>query len=435
MRSGTTWIERDSDGRPYYVRRKSRDRGAPRTSSHAISFWKKSSHPFLRPYRQEHLIFPAPVSDPLPSASPTEVFSKQPDFQPAALRSWALPFYALNMYQYPYNQNPAQSTFPQLLQDQSNQRQTNQKRTLKPDMQYYSAPHPQMYPIPPPQPQAYPAMHPPHLSNTFPHTTNYPTATLSPGTRFISPPRYPKPDDLRYKCSSCGRFRSPAYHYKHPIPTGELPKATVCRRCREDETSSDASSEARLERRLRRARSRNRSLSRDEVMAPVVRRRSERSSSRVRFRGRDSSRDSAWHDRRYARIISRSSSLEVGPLRVSVEDRRSHRHRPSKVEHVERIHFIEDPPVRRPEILERTIYVEENARGRQRRRMSVEDYYTGDQEYQYPRRSAELTQVLSTVADLLQDTYHFPSLKAAYRPRSLGSCHVRPRPSRPPRVF
>jgi hypothetical protein len=113
--------------------------------------------------------------------------------------------------------------------------------------QRYLAPHPNMYPIPPPNP-------------TFPTQQILPMEAyqraqpLPAGARFISPPRFPTANDLKYKCSICGRYHSPNYHYRHPIPPGELPKPTVCRKCREEATDSEESDE--YEERLPRARSR-----------------------------------------------------------------------------------------------------------------------------------------------------------------------------------
>lgn len=57
-------------------------------------------------------------------------------------------------------------------------------------------------------------------------------------TRFITP------DDLKYRCSACGKFRSPAYHQRHPLPPGQLAPPTLCRKCRKrSDVSSDSDDE------------------------------------------------------------------------------------------------------------------------------------------------------------------------------------------------
>lgn len=110
-----------------------------------------------------------------------------------------------------------------------------QQRPPRPiEPQRYLAPHPNMYPIPPPNPTYAPLL----------------PFELPAGARFIN-----SPDDLKYKCSICSRYRSPNYHYRHPIPPGELPKPTVCRKCRKEATDSEESDED--EERVPRARSRS----------------------------------------------------------------------------------------------------------------------------------------------------------------------------------
>ena len=48
---------------------------------------------------------------------------------------------------------------------------------------------------------------------------------------------------LQHTCSSCGKFRSPSYHSRHPLAPGELPKPGVCRKCVKEHTSSEDSDE------------------------------------------------------------------------------------------------------------------------------------------------------------------------------------------------
>ena len=51
----------------------------------------------------------------------------------------------------------------------------------------------------------------------------------------------PAQAEMRYKCEVCGRYRSARYHYKHPIPPGQVPAKTICRKCREEATDSEES--------------------------------------------------------------------------------------------------------------------------------------------------------------------------------------------------
>ncbi|KAJ4527146.1 hypothetical protein HRR81_003713 [Exophiala dermatitidis] len=44
---------------------------------------------------------------------------------------------------------------------------------------------------------------------------------------------------MRYRCEACGRYRSTKYHYRHPIPPGQLPAKTICRKCRDRATDSE----------------------------------------------------------------------------------------------------------------------------------------------------------------------------------------------------
>ena len=46
-------------------------------------------------------------------------------------------------------------------------------------------------------------------------------------------------------CAACGKHRSPAWSSRHPLLPGEMPKPTLCKRCRGKSTSSEESSCAR----------------------------------------------------------------------------------------------------------------------------------------------------------------------------------------------
>lgn len=227
------------------------------------------------------------------------------------------------------------------LQDATNVQQ--RPPSAKKEPQRYPAPHPNMYPIPPPPMSTFPTQ--PLPIEAYQHQP------LPVGARFISPPRFPMADELKYKCSVCGRFRSPRYHYRHPIPPGELPRATVCRRCLEEATDSedDSSYGERLPRARRRSATRRiRSLNRDYDVNP----------------------------RRHAR--SRSTSRERR-VRI-VEERRPPRRRSPGVETVR---YVEPRQTSATE----TIYVEDDRRYR-RSGSSYEDdvYIVSDDEHECPPR-------------------------------------------------
>ena len=46
---------------------------------------------------------------------------------------------------------------------------------------------------------------------------------------------------LRHFCSSCGKYRSPGYHSRHPFIPGHIPSSSICRRCVKKYTSSEES--------------------------------------------------------------------------------------------------------------------------------------------------------------------------------------------------
>ena len=50
--------------------------------------------------------------------------------------------------------------------------------------------------------------------------------------------------NLLHRCALCQKWRSPAYHARHPPVPGEKPKFTLCRRCQKTETSSESSSDS-----------------------------------------------------------------------------------------------------------------------------------------------------------------------------------------------
>lgn len=200
-----------------------------------------------------------------------------------------------------------------------------------------------------------PGMYPPGLASN-----RYLAAQpLPPGAQTINPPRPITADDLKYKCGVCGRFRSPRYHYNHPIPPGELPKRTVCRRCRDAGTESEESDESTGHTpRYSRNRSRTRSRFSDDMEVRVLsaqgrRRPTRRSPSRLPIIPRSLSRGRML----LLRSHNRSDSLDSELKRLEVTDERRRVARSPSVEVVERIRYIDEAPPR-PTTWE-TVYVEE----------------------------------------------------------------------------
>lgn len=133
----------------------------------------------------------------------------------------------------------------------SSEMQQQQQQQPPPGYQpfYYNDPsNPPPIPAPmfayPPPPIPYPQGQPPqglpeyYFSGQGPVPAPPPagfTPTQTPYPPETNPPdqsRMITPDDFKYKCSNCGRYRSPAYHHKHPLPPGQLAPPTLCRKCR-----------------------------------------------------------------------------------------------------------------------------------------------------------------------------------------------------------
>jgi hypothetical protein len=243
-------------------------------------------------------------------------------------------------------------------------------------------PYPQYPSFAPQYPGYYlaPAPAPPSFPDPYP--------PLPPGARILSPPRAPTADELKYKCSICGRFRSPRFHYKHPIPPGQLPAQTVCRKCRQTGTDSEDTSDEQVRfRGLQRSRSvvsiaepiRTRFVS--DADSPVLRERS----SRVSFAPRSRSRRRG----RLRKRSTSSTSFDSDDLEIleKVHPKRPRARSVSRI--VERVRYIEESPPPRPSPPRQTIYIEEDRALRPRRASRYEEgYFTEyDSEEEYiPRK-------------------------------------------------
>jgi hypothetical protein len=378
MAPGPTWIERGADGRPYFVRKKSKVPSARELLSDALGPLKKRSSPFSRAFHRDHLIVPAPFT----TVTPTPLYLPAPPLPPAS----STPDLPPNNGKPPSGPNAAAmdpAAYNNLLRSQGLQFQQpgiNPPRGIlkPPQPPTYPVPDPMMYPNPPQPPQnrqqnqqaGYGTL-PQHPSTqqlqnipTQPPGA-YPTEPLPPGARIISPPRYPTADDLRYKCSNCGRFRSQRYHFEHPLPLGQLPPRTICGKCRDEAEGSDSegtatSDEYNDSRRRRptartRSRSHNRGRSRSRSRArsatPAPRRSTRRRSiSRSRAQWSDDDDEKIGEIRR---SYSRSSSLEMEP---------SSSRRPAP--QVEIFRYVERPA--RPQLTRRIVYVEDERPRRSR---------------------------------------------------------------------
>ncbi|EER28678.1 hypothetical protein CPC735_039420 [Coccidioides posadasii C735 delta SOWgp] len=101
-------------------------------------------------------------------------------------------------------------------------------RPLFPSIDHQTEPRPRYDIVPPPYPLPGPAR--PEISGP-----------LNPAGRnqgmFVN-----QQFETKHPCGVCGRYRSPAYHHRHPIPSGQALAIGVCHKCRDLQTSSDESS-------------------------------------------------------------------------------------------------------------------------------------------------------------------------------------------------
>ena len=367
MRPGDAWIERGPDGRPYFVRKKSTLPSTRDLLSTALTPFRQNSFSFPRSFGSR---LPAPVNNQLYLSAPPNSFLHQHN-----IASTSDP---LNMPLRPFSY-PSES---------SNNQQGNSHQSpgiLKPSPSLYPVPHPAMYPGTPPgtMPIFNPAYNPqgqlqlaqmPHAFPTH-HAGAYAGQPFPTGAGIMNPPRLPTAAELKYKCATCGRFRSARYHREHPLPQGALPGQTVCRRCQDEAKDSDdessTSSDGRQERQRRRRRRQERIRSQHRsISVETGPRRSRSRRGRSASRGLDS--EDYYHERPRRYSHSRSSSLEVLPFRS--RSRILGRGRSSSVETV---HYIERR--RRPQLTRRITYVEDD-RPRRRDRSCIE-YDSDESEY------------------------------------------------------
>jgi hypothetical protein len=339
MEPGTTWVERGSDGHPYFVRKKLKLPSTRSLLADALAPKRRPLSLFRHPGK-DFLTTSAPMSTPLSFPTRTTESSTSRSTTPVMLP----PQPGSVMYPLPY---PTLYLAPP---------QTSQEHRI-PSVQQHPLDHTRQYQFVPF------GMYSPGLTSSH----YFAAQPLPPGAQALSPPRAIAADDSKYKCSVCRRFRSPRYHHSHPIPPGELPKDTACSRCRDAGTESEGSYEsnqqaARYSRNKSRSRGRGRFSDDIEVRtlsARSKRRPTRRSPSRLLIVQRSPSRGRRVLLRSYNRSDSLDGELER--LEITDERRRGVAQSPG-VEVVERIRYINEAP---PRPTWETVYIEERVPTRQ----------------------------------------------------------------------
>ncbi|KAL8776967.1 MAG: hypothetical protein Q9213_008064 [Squamulea squamosa] len=187
---------------------------------------------------------------------------------------------------------------------------------------------------PPPPPYIVPAPQAPVVQVPQPvdSTTTTVTTTVEPQSQHSS---------AKYSCASCGKFRSPRYHYRHPLASGETPRPTLCRKCVKQHTSSedyDDTERAYWERKEQKSRrkGRQRSYSSDEWTS------SSSQEERRRHHKYKSSEDGRWHRR--SKQSSSGVSTKIYIVRRPEERRRQPTSSLENVSIIRRVRTIDERP-------------------------------------------------------------------------------------------
>ncbi|KAL8679646.1 MAG: hypothetical protein Q9186_004107 [Xanthomendoza sp. 1 TL-2023] len=196
-------------------------------------------------------------------------------------------------------------------------------------------------------------------TNTAVYQPPPPAYMMQAPMQYSQPPQYlPQPADTttttvtttvepqpssssKHSCPSCGKFRSPRYHYRHPLAPGETPRPTLCRRCVKQHTSSEEHDDLERERYKRkkweaRHRRRHRSYSSEDW-----------SSSSSQEERRRHHRSKSANDRRRQRRSAQSSSetsTKIYIIRRPEERRRQHTSSSENVRIIRRVVPSEDLP-------------------------------------------------------------------------------------------
>lgn len=336
----SSWIERGRDGRMYYVKEKAALPSLRRIFSDAWYDLCRSRNPFLRgslvsnPPTNADLPAPAIAHEPQHSPTPrpksalkqrkeqtSNMFSKSRPATPDVKRNGQPQVYH-------FTDHPPFP--PPLLQENigPGARASTPGPTTQPPR--YAFPQPRIYPYIPPGMQ--PIQQP--VARQEPGPSSHGAAVLGNAATPFSYPHYPypsnqgqaitnpiavHPDDLKYKCTICGKFRSSRYQWKHRVPPGQLPRPTICKNCRAEATDSEDEDTDSYEERDYRHRAKGRKKS---SRTPIAR--SPRPRSRARSISRASRRDLS-HDYHAARPRY-GSSVES----TSSDEERRHRARSRK---------------------------------------------------------------------------------------------------------
>jgi len=363
----STWIEHGSDGRPYLVRKRIETSPVPPRHRTQVGWLFPDIKRHLRLFSRQPKHYPVAA-----------LSSQQEDSERRALTAPPSSFEKDHKPQRPFPPRGSNTTQPQPPAAQAQYKMhpwppqgapTNDNNAEKSGILKYQ---PQQFTISQPQPQMCPVVMPLAPQNTTcfgPQETTMmlaqppnpfsmsqvPTFPPQPppiGAHSTHVHRPPTAEDMKYRCASCGRFRSTRYHYKHPIPPGQLPGRTICRKCQEaatdtEDESSDSVEYIPIRRQRARSQSQARSIRCRGSTNPS--RHSREPPSRRKHSERD---DRNYHTGEYP---DSPSSLEFDALQITESDR----HRPYKsASRRELAQFVEHPIRRRPSIIARTVYVD-----------------------------------------------------------------------------
>lgn len=378
--SSYVWIERGSDGRPYYVKRRPAIPSLRQKIAEAFrEFRQRPQVPTTKPASapSSPQLTPAPANTPASHSSasskehksslkqkpqahpemartktpiPTPNTPSQPNFQGQFNPYHHLPFVP------PFSPPPIHNeNFPGAAQNPLSS-------AVVP---HYNTPHPRMYPYVPAGTQALTAPHGPVQHMNVPAMHHGGPTTISqasqcpnmfapvPHGQNLVNPLHLNADNPRHKCSNCGRSRSARYHWKHQLTRGELPGPSICRRCRKEVTDSEGESTDSHRERDTRSRSRPRSYLRSQSRA-----RSQRPRSRARSSSRPNYRNVDFDYYATRRSEETSSESDVSEPRIT-RRRKSRMHR-SRQPSVEVVRYVDRPSQSRARGRKRIVYVEDH---------------------------------------------------------------------------
>ncbi|KAK5084343.1 hypothetical protein LTR05_005419 [Lithohypha guttulata] len=263
--SSYMWIERGSDGRPYYVMRKPAVPSLRQKIAEAFrELRQRPQVPTTKPASapSSPQLPPAPANTPASHSSannkePKSSLKQKPQAHPEMARSKTpipttnAPNHANFQGQFsPYHHLPFVPPFSPPPIHHENIPGAAQNPLSSAVVPHYNTPHPRMYPYVPAGTQALSAhgpaqhMNMPAMHHGGPNTisqASQPPNMFAPvphGQNLVNP-LHLNADNPRHKCSNCGRSRSARYRWKHQLTLGGLPGPSICRRCRKEVTDSE----------------------------------------------------------------------------------------------------------------------------------------------------------------------------------------------------